>query len=69
MMYLLAIICPPLAVLFSGKPVQALINFVLTLCFYLPGLIHAFFVVNERKADKRLDKQIDAYERIHNQTK
>ncbi|MDP7992774.1 YqaE/Pmp3 family membrane protein [Bacillus sp. MHSD_36] len=56
MMYSLAIICPPLAVLFSGKPVQALINFVLTLCFYLPGLIHAFFVVNERKADKRLDK-------------
>jgi uncharacterized membrane protein YqaE (UPF0057 family) len=56
-MYLLAIIFPPLAVLFCGKPIQALINFVLCLFFWIPGIIHAILVVNEKKADKRAAKQ------------
>lgn len=33
MMYLLAILLPPVAVLFCGKPFQAIINFILTLIF------------------------------------
>ncbi|HDR7711199.1 YqaE/Pmp3 family membrane protein [Bacillus thuringiensis] len=69
MMYLLAVICPPLAVLLTGKPVQALLSLVLTMFFYFPGLIHAVFVVHEKKADNRLDKQINEYERIHNQNR
>lgn len=56
MLYLLCIICPPLAVLFAGKPFQAFINLILTLCFYIPGAIHAFFVVNDKKQDKRVEK-------------
>ena len=52
-MYLIAIICPPIAVLLCGKPIQAVLNILLSLLFYIPGLIHAILVVNEYKADKR----------------
>ena len=52
-MYLLAILLPPIAVLIAGKPIQAILNFFLTLFFWIPGAIHAVMVVNERKADQR----------------
>jgi uncharacterized membrane protein YqaE (UPF0057 family) len=51
--YLLAIVCPPLAVLFCGKPIQAILNVLLTLFFYVPGAVHALFVVNSHLADLR----------------
>ncbi|MCT4477608.1 YqaE/Pmp3 family membrane protein [Peribacillus simplex] len=57
MLYLIAIIFPPLAVLLAGKPVQAVLNLVLTLFFYVPGLIHAILVVHDKKADKRMKQQ------------
>lgn len=60
MIYLVAIIFPPLAVLLIGKPVQALLNLFLTLLFYVPGLIHAILVINSHKADKRNDALIKA---------
>jgi uncharacterized membrane protein YqaE (UPF0057 family) len=53
MLYLLAIIFPPLAVLLTGRPVQALLNLILTLFFWIPGVIHAILVVNEHKANQR----------------
>lgn len=53
MLYLLAILFPPAAVLIAGKPFQALINLVLTLCLWIPGMIHAFMVVHNHYADKR----------------
>ena len=56
MLYLLAIILPPLAVLLAGKPFQAILNLVLTLLGYVPGLIHALFVVNNHYADKRTER-------------
>ena len=52
-MYLLAILLPPVAVLFSGKPFQAILNVLLTIFFWIPGIIHALLVVNEVKANKR----------------
>lgn len=55
-MYLVAILCPPLAVLFCGKPFQAILNLVLTLLFYVPGLIHALIVVSEVKSNERSKK-------------
>ncbi|WNF38834.1 YqaE/Pmp3 family membrane protein [Bacillaceae bacterium IKA-2] len=58
MMYLLAIFLPPVAVLFAGKPIQAILNFFLTLLFWIPGMIHAILVVNENKADKRMKRQV-----------
>ena len=58
MLYLVAVLLPPLAVLLSGKPFQALLNVILTLLFYVPGLIHAIFVVHNHYADKRTDRLV-----------
>lgn len=60
MMYLLAIILPPVAVLFCGKPIAAIGNIVLTLFFWLPGAIHALMVVSTHNAEKRQEKLIRA---------
>ena len=60
MRYFLAIILPPLAVLLCGKPIQFLLNIVLTLLFWLPGVVHALLVVNSHLADKRADKIVQA---------
>ncbi|WP_226085632.1 YqaE/Pmp3 family membrane protein [Mesobacillus sp. S13] len=57
MMYLLAVILPPVAVLLKGKPFQALLNLVLTIFFWLPGVIHAWIVINGANADKRMREQ------------
>ncbi len=56
MLYLLAILLPPVAVLFCGKPIQFILNIILTLCFYLPGAVHAILVVNSHLADKRAER-------------
>lgn len=58
MMYLLAILFPPIAVFMSGKPIQGIISIFLTMMFWIPGSIHALFVVHERKADKRMERQV-----------
>lgn len=58
MMYLLAIILPPLAVLLSGKPIQALINLFLCFLLWLPAVIHAILVVRDKKADERMERQV-----------
>ena len=58
--YLLAILLPPLAVLLCGKPIQAILNFLLTICFWIPGVIHAPFVVSSHKADRRNRELIKA---------
>lgn len=60
MRYLLAIILPPAAVLLCGKPIQAVLNLLLTLCFWIPGVVHALFVVNSHLADKRAEELIAA---------
>lgn len=58
MLYFLAILLPPLAVfLAGGRPFQALLNVVLTLLGWIPGVVHAVMVVNEHKADKRAERQ------------
>jgi len=56
MRYLLAIVLPPVAVLLCGKLIQFILNFFLTLCFWIPGMIHALFVVNSHLADNRADR-------------
>ena len=55
-----AILLPPLAVFLCGKPIQAIINIFLTLAFWIPGVVHALFVVNSHLADKRTEKIVDA---------
>jgi uncharacterized membrane protein YqaE (UPF0057 family) len=58
MHYLFAIICPPLAVLACQKPTQALLNLILTLCFWIPGMIHAMMVVKSHRDERRLFRLI-----------
>jgi hypothetical protein len=47
-------------VFICGKPIQGIINIILTLCFYVPGAIHAVLVVHTYHADARTDKIVDA---------
>jgi len=63
MRILLAIVLPPLAVLLCGKPIQFLFNILLTLCFWVPGSIHAVLVVHEHYADKRHGELLRAVRR------
>jgi uncharacterized membrane protein YqaE (UPF0057 family) len=63
MLYLLAVVLPPLAVLLCGKPFQALLSIPLTLLGWAPGVIHALFVVHNHYADKRANRLIRAMER------
>ena len=63
MRYLLAIILPPIAVLLCGKPVQAILNLLLTILFWIPGVVHALFVVHSHLADKRTDRVLEAVEK------
>ncbi len=58
MLYLVAILIPPLAVLLAGKPFQALFNILLTVLAYIPGLIHALFVVHNYYEDRRAERVI-----------
>ncbi|MBI1778198.1 MAG: hypothetical protein HYR63_22910 [Proteobacteria bacterium] len=73
MLYLLAILISPLALLFAGKPLQALLNAVIWvaawigLLFLAPGIllwligvVHAVLVINAKRADQRTEKIIDA---------
>ena len=53
MMYLLAILLPPIAVLLVGRPILALLNLFLCCFFYVPGIVHALFMVHSKKNDKR----------------
>jgi len=63
MRYLLAVLLPPVAVLSCGKPIQTLLNLVLTLCFWVPGVIHAALVVHQHYEDRNTDRVIDAIRR------
>ncbi len=45
---------PPVAVLLCGKPLLGLLNLVLTMMGWIPGVIHALLVVNDHKRDLRV---------------
>jgi uncharacterized membrane protein YqaE (UPF0057 family) len=54
MLFFLCVLLPPLAVLLTGRLGSALLNLVLTLFLWVPGMIHAFFVVSDYKNEQRL---------------
>lgn len=60
MRYLLAIVLPPVAVFLCGKPIQAVLNIFLTLFLWVPGAVHALFVVHSHLADKRNKELVNA---------
>ena len=68
MLYLVAILLPPLAVLLCGKPFQAMFNILLTLLFWIPGMLHALLVVANYYSDKRTQRLIKAVSRANTQS-
>jgi hypothetical protein len=76
MIYLLAIFCSPLALLFAGKPISALFNlvlYVLSIAFWLTiilhtlgfalwalGFLHAVMAISDTRADRRARRVIAA---------
>lgn len=60
MRYLLAIVLPPLAVLSCGKPVQAVLNLLLTLLLWVPGMVHALLVCMDYHAERRNEAMVRA---------
>lgn len=53
MRYFLCILLPPIAVLTTGRIGAFILSLILTICFWIPGVIHAILVVNKHYADKR----------------
>lgn len=60
MLYLLAVVLPPVAVLIAGKPLQALLNIMLCFLLFVPGVIHAWMVVSNHYQSKRTGRLVDA---------
>lgn len=56
MLYLVALIFPPLAVLMANKPLEALLNCIFCLFFWIPGIIHALLVSSNYYSDQRIKK-------------
>lgn len=51
----LTVFCPPLAVGLSHEPDQVVLNIVLTLCLWLPGVVHALWIVSRHLPQERYD--------------
>lgn len=60
MRYVLAVLLPPLAVLSCGKVGQSLLNLLLTIFLWVPGIIHAMLVVNGYYEERRTQRLIEA---------
>lgn len=63
---LLATLCPPAAVLASGKSSQAAVNLALTLFFFVPGMLHALSVVHDYKVHRRNELLMDLADKYYN---
>lgn len=63
MIYLICVLLPPLAVLLMGNITSFVISLILTFFGWLPGVIHAFFVVADAKADRRSRWMVEAFRR------
>lgn len=63
MLNLLAIVCPPLAVLATGSTSSAATNLGLTMLLYVPGMLHARSVVQKHSIVQRYNSVMEALER------
>jgi uncharacterized membrane protein YqaE (UPF0057 family) len=63
MLNVLAIVCPPLAVLATGSKSSAATNLGLTMLLYVPGMLHARSVVEKRNIEQRYNSVMEAMER------
>ncbi len=76
MLYFIAIFCSPLALLLAGKPISAILNFILyvlsivcwlTIIFFHAGfvlwalaLLHALMAISDARADRRARRVMEA---------
>lgn len=51
MLLFLCYVCPPIAVLFMGRPFSAILNFFLCAFFWMPGVKHALACYADHKVD------------------
>lgn len=63
MLTLLAVFCPPLAVLITGSRADALGNLGRTMLLYVPGVVHALHEVDRHNTTQRYDAVMKALER------
>lgn len=61
----LAVVCPPLAVLATGNLSQAAVNAILTMFLFVPGVIHAWSVVERHQTEKRNEALLRAVQAYH----
>ena len=64
MMSMLAVVCPPLAVLATGSRSQALKNTALTMLLFVPGVIHALGIVERRSVERQYASVFAAMDRL-----
>ena len=65
MLYLLCFLCPPLAVALTRRIGAAVLNFLLTLLVWIPGVIHALVVVSRHKAHERSKQKLHLIPILH----
>lgn len=58
MRYFLCFICPPVAILTTGRMGSFALNIILTIFLWVPGIIHAILVVNDYYEDRRMRRYI-----------
>ncbi|MGZ3754254.1 MAG: YqaE/Pmp3 family membrane protein [Mucilaginibacter sp.] len=61
MRYFLCLIFPPAAVFTTGRIGALILNIILTICFWVPGVIHAILVTNdfyEARRHRRLVREV-----------
>jgi uncharacterized membrane protein YqaE (UPF0057 family) len=63
MRYFLCFLCPPIAILTTGRVGSFVLNIILTLFFWIPGIIHSILVVNDFYEDRRFRRYARASRR------
>lgn len=63
MRYFLCIILPPLTVLTTGRMGAFLLSCLLTLCLWVPGVVHAILVTNDYYEERRHRQMMRAIRR------
>ena len=55
--YFFCIVCPPIAVLLTGRMGSLILSLILTIfTVWIGGVIHAILVVNDYEAEKRAER-------------
>lgn len=65
MMYVLAVIFPPLVPLFKGKFLHFILNCFLCLLGWLPGVVHACVLVHRGNSERRINEMEEAIRRAN----